>query len=298
MDPTIGRDQPLEKAGAWRRHDRKWRDNHYVYPVVSRRSLGVSIGINLNPDKACNFDCAYCQVDRTEPPLVRRVDLDQLAAELDRVLEAECDGSLYSAHPFDVLAPGERGVRDLAFSGDGEPTTFRRFEDAVRTASAARIRFGLLAAKLVLITDAAYLSKPSVRAALALMDQNNGEIWAKLDAGTEEYFRLVNRPNRSLSAVLASILDAARVRPIVIQTLWMRVHGSPPPETELEAYCNRLRALLQSGGQLKHVQLYTIARDPAESYVAPLSDAELDRIAAFVRARVSVPAEVYYGVKG
>jgi wyosine [tRNA(Phe)-imidazoG37] synthetase (radical SAM superfamily) len=254
------------------------------------------VGINLNPDKACNFDCIYCQVNRSLPPLVRRVDLGVVAAELDRVLESERDGSLYASPPFDVLTQNERGVRDIAFSGDGEPTTFRRLEEAVRIAAVARERFGLQTAKIVLITDAAYLKKPGVRAALHLMDRNNGEIWAKLDAGTEEFFRKVNRPNVTLAHVLDNILDAARVRPVVIQSLWFRVGGERPAEKELEAYCRSLNSILAGGGRLRSIQLYSIARDPSEPTASPLTDPELDQLAAFVRERVPVPIEIYYGV--
>jgi wyosine [tRNA(Phe)-imidazoG37] synthetase (radical SAM superfamily) len=281
---------------AWRRHERRWADNLYVYAVVSRRSHGLSIGINLNPDKACNFDCIYCQVDRTDPPRVRRVDLARLSSELDRVLEAVRDGWLFDRPPFDALPEDQRVVRDIAFSGDGEPTTSPVFLDAVRIASDARRRFALDAAKLVLITDTAYLSKPSVREALGVLDGNNGEIWAKLDAGTEAYFRLVDRPNVSLEVLLANLLDAARARPIVIQTLWLRVNGEVPPGAEVEAYCDRVCELIGSGGQVKGMQLYTIARRPAETFAGALSRPELDTIAARVRMRVSVPVEVFYGL--
>src|SRR5512146_2914054 len=122
---------------AWQRHERRWADNLYVYAVVSRRSRGVSVGINLNPGKECNFDCLYCQVDRTIAPRVRRVDLERLSAELDAVLNAAADGSLYEAAPFNALAAANRSVRDLAFSGDGEPTTYPRFGEAVEIAAAA-----------------------------------------------------------------------------------------------------------------------------------------------------------------
>ena len=283
-------------SDAYRRHERRWADNRYVYAVVSRRSGGVSVGINLNPDKACNFDCIYCQVDRTTPPAVRRVDLARLAAEIDLVLEAERDGSLYQAAPFDALPADRRGVRDVAFSGDGEPTTYPRLIEAFEIAAGARRRFGLEAAKIVLITDAAYLARPKVREALGVLDRNNGEIWAKLDAGTEAYFQLVDRPNVMLQAVVEGILDAARARPIVIQSLFFRVNGVPTPDEEIDAYCDRLDGILAAGGRLKALQLYTIARAPAEPSAAPLTDAELDAIAARVRVRVSVPVEVYYGV--
>ena len=287
---------PTRLREAWRRHERRWADNLYVYAVVSRRSGGVSVGVNLNPDKACNFDCIYCQVDRTTPPAVRKVDLERLAVELDLVLEAARDGSLYESAPFDALPADRRGVRDIAFSGDGEPTTYPRFTEAVEIAAGARRRFGLETTKLVLITDAAYLAKPKVREALEVLDRNNGEIWAKLDAGTDAYFQLVDRPNVSLKVVLDNILDAARVRPVVIQSLFFRVNGEPPPDAEVEAYGDRLNAILAAGGCLKALQLYTIARLPAEASAAPLADAELDAIAEVVKGRVPVPVEVYYGV--
>lgn len=281
---------------AYRRHERRWADNLFVYAVVSRRSHGVSVGINLNPGKECNFDCLYCQVDRTVPPRVRKVDLERLARELDAVLEAAADGSLYDAAPFTAVSPDQRVVRDIAFSGDGEPTAYPRFKEAVEIAAAARARYRLDQAKIVLITDAAYLSKPAVREALEVLDANNGEIWAKLDAGTEEYFQLIDRPNVSLQRALENILDAARSREVVIQSLFMRVHDRPIPDEEVDAYCARLNWLLSEGGAIKNVQLYTVARTPAEPVVSPLSDEDLDRIADRVRARVPVEVETFYGV--
>jgi wyosine [tRNA(Phe)-imidazoG37] synthetase (radical SAM superfamily) len=284
-------------ADAWRRHERRWKDNLFVYAVVSRRSRGVSIGINLNPGKTCNFDCIYCQVDRSRPAAVRKVDLTRMEKELDMIVHAEKNGSLYEKAPFNVLAHKERGIRDIAFSGDGEPTTYPHFEDAVRITADARRRFGLDSARLILLTNAAYLNRPSVHAALAVMDENNGEIWAKLDAGTEDYFRMVNRPTLSLDRILDNILNAARVRPVVIQSLWLRMNGNAPPVEEIETYCSRLNSLVSAGGHIKGIQIYTTARDPAESSVSPLSDDELDRIALAVKVRVPLPLEIFYSGK-
>jgi wyosine [tRNA(Phe)-imidazoG37] synthetase (radical SAM superfamily) len=280
-------------TAAWRQHERRWKDHRYVYAVVSRRSRGISVGINLNPGKACNFDCVYCQVNRTISAAIDKVDLEKLAEELDAILQAEKDGSLYEDAPFNVLTPAERGVRDIAFSGDGEPTIFPRFEEAVSIAANARRRFGLDSTRLILLTNAAFLNKPAVRSALAVMDENNGEIWAKLDAGTEEYFRKVNRTNVSLDRIIENILDAARVRPIIIQSLWFRIRGAEPPAEEIEAYGARLNGIIAAGGQLKTIQLYTVARNPAEEYVTALSNVELNRIASMVKARISAPVEVF-----
>lgn len=280
---------------AHQQHGRHWRDFLYCYPVVSRRSGGLSVGINLNPDKACNFDCVYCQVDRSAPPLVRKVDLAVLREELDRLLGLAVDQSLFTAPPFDCLPPDERVVRDLAFSGDGEPTTYPHFDEAVRIAAEVKRARGLAGAKLVLITDACYLTKPTVREALQVLDENHGEIWAKLDAGTQSYYEQVNRPNYPLAHVLENILDAARVRPVVIQSLWMRLHDRPAPEEEVRAFAGRLTDILAGGGRIKLVQVYTIARRTAESFATPLAREELDRTAALVRTATNLPIETFYG---
>ncbi|MDR1728890.1 MAG: radical SAM protein [Acidobacteriota bacterium] len=284
---------------AWRRHERRWRGHRFVYAVVSRRSRGVSVGVNLSPGKACNFGCAYCQVKRPAPPAQampgREAQVDEvvLAQELDGILQAERDGSLYGEPPFDALPAAGRGVRDIAFSGDGEPTAYPGFGRVVDIAAAARARHGLSDAKLVLITNAAYLGEPAVRDALEVLDANNGEVWAKLDAGTEGYFRKVNRAAASLDGILGNILGAARRRPVVIQTLWMRLDGDAPPPGEVESYCGRLQALLDAGGRLKAIQLHTVARAPAEGYVAPLTGAEMEGVANLVRARLPVPVELF-----
>ena len=162
-------------------------------------------------------------------------------------------------------------------------------------AARARQRFGLNSAKLILLTNAVYLDEPEIRDALVIMDQNNGEIWAKLDAGTEDYFRTVNRVRISLDRTLENILSAAKVCPLVVQSLWFLIKGVAPSTNEIDAYCNRLNGLISANGQLRAIHLHTIARVPAESYVEPLSKDELNRIALTVKSGVPVPVDVFYG---
>ena len=290
------RDNGLQSA--YRKHERRWKENRYVYPVVSRRSGGISIGINLNPGKECTFNCIYCQVNRTEPSPDRFLDVSILNSELEAILEDEKQGMLYSDLPFSLLPQAARGVRDIAFSGDGEPTASEDFHEAVKAACRLRSQHRLQDVKIVLITNASCLNRPEVKKALSLMDRNNGEIWAKLDAGTEEYFQRVNRTAIPFGTILDNILEAARVRPLVIQSLWMRIDGAGPPSSEVEAYCGLLNNLLSSGGLLKELQLHTIARPPAEKIVSSLNDEELDGIAGKVRKKVPVPVKVFYGVPG
>jgi len=289
-------DQPLSLR-QFEHHPRHWRANAYVYPVISRRSGGLSIGINLNPDMACNFDCIYCQVDRTVAPKVRRVELPRLEAELESMVALAQRGELFEDEAFvDVPLP-MRTVRDLAFSGDGEPTTCPQFCEAVALAADLRQRMGLHSAKLILITDACFLTRPGVQAGLAIMDRSNGEVWAKLDAGTEEYYRLVNRPSHTLEHVMENIISAACVRPVVIQSMFMRVHSSGPVPEEITAFVGRLKEVLRAGGRISHVQVYTVARRPAQTFVSPLSKSEVDDIAARVRSETGLPADAYYGTE-
>ena len=288
VEPT-----PLPVAHA--RHDRAWRSNAFCYPVVSRRGGGLSIGVNLNPDKACNFDCVYCQVDRTTPPAVRKVDLDLVRAELEDLVDRASDGTIFTEAPFDAVPPDARAVRDIAFSGDGEPTAFPRFDEAVQLAADVRRQRKLTDAKIIVITDACYLTKPRVRRGLEIMDAHNGEIWAKLDAGTEDYYRAVNRPNYPLSHVIENIIDAARARPVVIQSLWMRLHGEPPAEAEVSAFVERLEEIIAAGGRIKLVQVYTIARQTTEAYATALSREELERVSNVVSSKSQIPVSTYPG---
>ncbi len=275
---------------AFANHPRRWRDFLYVYPVISRRSRGLSIGINLNPDAACNFDCVYCSVDRSVPPKVRRVELPVLAAELEQMVARRA--ALFDEPEFRAIPPEWRRLNDFAFSGDGEPTASPVFPEAVELVTRVRREAGLGDVKVVVITDACYLTRPAVAAALEVLDANGGEIWAKLDAGTEEYFRRVNRPNYPLRHVLNNIRSAGQKRSLVIQSLFLRLHGDPPPPAEIEAYLERLRELLAAGTRVTLVQVYTVVRRTAEPYATALTEDELERIAARVRT-LGVRAEVY-----
>ncbi|HMO85903.1 MAG TPA: radical SAM protein [Lacipirellulaceae bacterium] len=277
------------------RHERTFAGNRFVYPVLSRRSRGVSIGVNLNPDKVCNFDCIYCQVDRTRQSETRFVELDALLAELGEMLDLAVSGELFETTELRDAPRALRRLNDIAFSGDGEPTTYRNFDEIIARCAELKRQRGLDDVKLVLITNASMFHRPHVMRGLAMLDANNGEIWAKLEAGTEEYFQLVDRTPIPFRQILDNIAAAARVRPLVIQALFMRVAGEPPSPAELNAFCDRLGEIVAGGGQIKLVQVYTVARRPAESFVTPMSDAEVDAIAALVESRTGLAAAAFYG---
>ena len=276
-------------------HPREFRANRYVYPVLSRRAGGLSIGVNLSPDKFCNFRCVYCQVADADPIDDRPIDLATLANELDRTLELVASGDLYRGPRFCNTPSPLRRLNDIALSGNGEPTACRNFDQAVDVCAEVHRRRKLDDVKLVLITNATRFHEPRVRRGLETLDANNGEIWAKLDAGTEDYFRIVNRSPVPWRRILDNLREAAVARPIVIQSLFLRIHDQPPPAAELDAYCDRLREIVAAGGRIKLVQIHTIARRPAETWATPLDDAEVDAIAELVRRRTELPVAAFYG---
>jgi wyosine [tRNA(Phe)-imidazoG37] synthetase (radical SAM superfamily) len=279
IDPTLAAVQD---------HTRQFANFAFVYPVISRRSRGLSLGINLNPDKICNFDCIYCEVDRRTPGRAARVDLPRMREELVALIRLAKSGHLALEPKFQDAAPLTREIKDLAFGGDGEPTLVHNFAECVRTVADVKQAEQLLDTKIVLITDAAGLDKADVKEGLAIMDANQGEIWAKLDAGTEAYFKVVNRSSVRFDRILKNLLETARVRPIVIQSLFLKVHGQAMAAAELTAYCDRLHDLTQSGAQIKEVHLYTVARPTPETYATKLVKPELESLADVVRARTQL----------
>ncbi len=278
-------------------HPRDWRRNLYVYPVISRRSEGLSIGINLKPDTTCNFNCVYCQVDRTGMAKVREVDVDVLGEELSRMIADAKSGALFNDPAFASVPAGLRAIKDIAFSGDGEPTTCERFAECVKLIARLKRNSGLGDTKIVLITNACYLTTPEVAAGLSIMDRSNGQVWAKLDAGTEERFRIINRPSHAghtLGHVIENIISASRVRPVVIQSMFLRLEGRPPDGADVSSYVARLGEVRDGGGRIDHVQVYTVARKPAQRTVEPLTDTEVDHIADTVRAGTGLEVKTFY----
>jgi len=284
---------------AHREHPRRFEDFKFVYPVLSRRSRGISIGLNTNPDKACNFDCVYCQVDRTKPAETRWFDVEGAEAELRALLDIVKARELAKFPPFDAVPERLLRLNDVALSGDGEPTTLKNFSGVVEMVTRCTPRH----VKIILITDASGLDREDVKRGLELMDAHHGEVWAKLDAGTEEHFKAVNRTSVPFRRILNNLTETARNRPIAIQSLFLRLFGRGPGAEEIAAYCDRLTAIMAAGGQIKFVQVCTMARQsmaqvnstPAGPFVGALTDAEVDAIADCVRLRTGLPTESFYG---
>ncbi|MBI4952277.1 MAG: radical SAM protein [Myxococcales bacterium] len=261
-------------------HDRAAAGMTYVYPVVSRRAGGVSIGVNLNPNDACNWRCVYCQV----PGLVRgkgpHIDLGKLAAELDEMLEDVVRGDFMPR----AVPEGARRLEDVAFSGNGEPTTSPDFPAALEVVATTLARFGLAGTVAIrLITNGSKVERPEVRRALERLGELGGEVWFKLDRATAEGSQRVNGHGVSPERHLGKLRVAAAACRTWVQSCWFRWGGEAPAAAEQDAFVGALAALVAEGVPLGGVHLYTLARpshQPEAPELAPLDRAWLERLAA------------------
>ena len=269
---------------------RDWLGNRFVYAVISSRAGGLSLGVNMNPDRLCNFDCSYCEVDRRLPSLERHLLVDVMAAELHRTLLAVRQGQLRSRPWFQALPAELLQLRHVALSGDGEPTLAPKFVEAVQAVARVRAVGGFF--KIVLLTNGTGLNQPNVLRGLEVLTKSD-EIWIKLDGGTQAFVDKVNRPNVPLEKILANILLVGRQRPVVIQSLFPAVHGDEPPLEEIQEYGQRLKELKAGGAQISLVQIYSAARPGVHAEWGHVPLRVLSQIAHTVRQVAGLRAEVF-----
>ncbi len=270
---------------------RDFLGNHFVYVVISPRARGLSIGVNMNPDKLCNFDCAYCEVNRCLPSAAERIDLAVMANELQNTLDVVRSGKIHELPFFKNTPPELLKMRHVALSGDGEPTLCPNFTEAVQTVAHVRARSPSFF-KIVLITNSTGLDLPDVQNGLKYFTRED-EIWAKLDAGTQAYMSKVNHTDVPLEKVLANILLVARQKPVVIQSLFPSLNGQEPPPEEIVQYALRLKELKDAGAQISLVQIYSATRPTPHSECGHLPLKTLSRIAQTVRQTSGLNAEIF-----
>ncbi|MFN3885130.1 MAG: radical SAM protein [Rhodocyclaceae bacterium] len=234
----------------------------YVYPVVSRRAGGVSVGINLNPNNACNWRCIYCQVPNLKRGSPPPIDLERLERELRKMLR-----QLFRGDYLERQAPPEaRRVVDVAFSGNGEPTSATEFPAAVELAARVIGEFGLAKPpRLRLITNGSLLDRKRVQQAITALSARNGEVWFKLDAAGSAAMRRINGVAYAAETVLRRLRRCAALCPTWVQTCVFALDHQPPAEEELAAY---LEMLMHTASCLAGVHLYGLAR-PSQQSEAP-----------------------------
>jgi wyosine [tRNA(Phe)-imidazoG37] synthetase (radical SAM superfamily) len=251
----------------------------------------LSIGINMNPDKGCDFDCIYCEVDRTHRERPLRLHVEVMLAELESLLTLVETGRLgeLGYHP---SSPELLPFKEVALSGDGEPTLCPKFRQIVEAIVQYRARRPPPHFKIVLLTNATGLHFRDTLAGIALLTAED-EVWAKLDAGTQAYMDLVNRPGIPIDLILRNIRDLAMSRPVIIQSLFPLIDGVEPPEEEIVAYAKNLRELREAGACIPLVQIYSAHRTAVNPSCTHLPLRSLSKIARTVREISGLNAEVF-----
>ncbi|MHB1286703.1 MAG: hypothetical protein ACYCYP_09120 [Leptospirales bacterium] len=292
-------------------HDRSYQDNRYVYPVLSRRAGGISVGINLNPDKGCNFDCVYCQVDRTPSgmtgidPVHRPTDIPLLLEELDRITEEISSGALFSRAPFEGVPENLRKMADIALSGDGEPTMVPEFLPVLDALLEHRSRkTGLLGIPIRLITNGTGLFRRSTRRALGKRffpggapTPQNDEVWFKIDAADTESFRRIDQSSIPFDRYWSSVSETLLELPVTIQTMVCEIQNPRSPFDPLGEWriqmVEHIRNLLSQGALIREWHLYTVARKTPDPSVLPLSPEGMECLRLFFQKKIALPIRVF-----
>jgi len=271
---------------------RNFLDNRFVYTVVSARARGLAIGINMNPDRLCNFDCVYCEVNRKLPVTEQELNVAVMAEELDKTLFLVRSGKIREHAAYRELSDELLQLRHVALSGDGEPTLCPKFAEAIQVVVHVRARSPHAFFKLALITNGTGLDSRPVQESLQYFTPED-EIWIKLDAGTQDYMNRVNRGEVPLERVLSNILLVARQRPVVIQSLFPLAFGEEPPAQEIDEYIFRLNDLKNSGAQISLVQIYSATRPIAHPDCGHMPLKKLSRISHRIKVETGLKAEVF-----
>lgn len=249
-------------------HDRTAAGLTYVYPVVSRRAGGVSVGINLNTNNACNWRCIYCQVPDLRRGAGPPVDLPKLRSELSGFLDDVLNGDFMQTS----VPAGSRRLNDIALSGNGEPTSATEFVAVVDLIGEVRTSLQVPDdVKTILITNGSLVHQRKIREGLSALRSINGEVWFKLDRATATGMRTMNDTRIGMRRVKENLGIAAHACPTWIQTCVLAINGEGPGESEQQAYMDFLREQLDTGVPLRGVLLYGLARASCQPEAPTLS---------------------------
>jgi wyosine [tRNA(Phe)-imidazoG37] synthetase (radical SAM superfamily) len=270
-------------------HNASKAERTLVYPVHSRRAGGLSIGVNLNPGKECNWACVYCEVEGLVRGAPDAIDLAVLEQELDDVIREALAGRWHGG----VEGSDPRtGIKDICIAGDGEPTLSPDFGAAVALSARLRERHGLQAStQLVVITNGSRSQQPATVEAFETLSAAGGEIWFKVDAGDEESRAKINRVPMGNARVMGALVGASGAVPTWIQT--MVVH----PHSDVEAIADLIREALTAGAVPKGILLYGLRRpshQPGAEGLSAYSQAELESAADILRRQTGLDVRVFH----
>lgn len=238
-------------------HNRNVTHFTYVYPVISRRAGGLSIGINFNPNNACNWRCIYCQVPDLKLGAAPICDLDLLAKELRLFLDDVLHGDFYER--MDVPHK-QRVIKDIAIAGNGEPTSLTNFDQAVQLiGDIASERNIFLESHFVLITNGSLIHRETVQNGLKILNDFGGEVWFKMDSATKDGRALINNSAQSNETVLKNLILASKICLTKIQICLVNYQQRGFLESEREGFLDFLTEI-HTKTTIQNVTIYTLAR--------------------------------------
>jgi len=268
---------PISKH--WADHNRRFAGFNFVYPVISRRAKGLSIGINCTPNGVCSFDCVYCQVCKnSEKEKIKFPNVDEILFELKELLSIYRDTKL--AEHFPGIEEKDRMLKDIALSGDGEPTFYPYFAELCEALQKIQSECPENP-KLTLITNATQICEEKTVRGLEFLTSQNGEIWGKLDAGTDEFLQFIDRPQKkiNIAAIESNLKFAVSKFPLRIQTMLCEAGGKIPSEAEIENYAQIVQRIYETNPEnLLSVQLYSVVRQTTDNSVKSLSKEFLENV--------------------
>jgi len=230
---------------------------HLFGPVPSRR-LGVSLGIDLVPYKTCSFDCVYCECGKTTNKTIKRIEyvptheiINELKTYLDKNPELDY----------------------VTFSGAGEPTLHNGIKQIIDFLK-QNYQY-----KVAVLTNASLFYDKKVR-----MEIKNADlVKPKLDAGSDEIFKKINRPheNLNLNKIINGLIEFRKEYPGKIYLEIFIIPNLNDTTTELE----KIKDIVKKINPDK-IQLNTLDRPGTEKWVMPAEKKKLDEIASFLDAEV------------
>ena len=261
-------------------HSRELSGLKYIYSVVSRRAGGLSVGINLNVNNACNWQCIYCEIPnltRGSPP---PIELAVLEKELRFFLHEIIHGDYMEKN----VSLEDRHLKDIAFSGNGEPTSAKEFPEVILIVKKVLNEFDLLhKIKIRLITNGSLMHQASVISSVEMLKEMNGEVWFKVDAATETSIKKINQVNLKPNQILDRLQSSAKICPTFIQTCIFTIDGNGPSTEDIDAY---IKLVKEVQNDIQGVHLYGLARpslQPQAKSLDRISEAALEDIAKKLR---------------
>lgn len=266
-------------------HPRLSEFNKLVYPVVSRRAGGLSLGINLNPDKKCSFRCVYCQVDRTTPKIALLPTIQQINNELREWLtKLRENQNQYQGH----------SLKDVSIAGDGEPSTIKILPELLDLLVNLKIEYQLDRCKFILFTNGTEMHRKTIQRSLQHFFDNQGEIWFKLDFWDINSLKRINRTKYSFDHIIKNLKELGKQHPLVIQSCVFNWDNEIFDFLKYQPFINLLKQLISENVKIKKIQLYTLSRKPASIKASAWNDENMQILGESIREKIDVELEVIY----